>query len=64
MIICSCNRLNDRQLSAAFVGGARRPDEVYAACGCTVVCGRCTPAILEMLRKARRADDRSCSKDR
>lgn len=50
MVICSCNVLTDRQIAAAVAGGADRPREVYAACGCKAECGGCTGTVLAMVR--------------
>jgi bacterioferritin-associated ferredoxin len=50
MILCLCNALSEAQLAEAVADGARRPREVYAACGCTAQCGTCTRAILAMIR--------------
>ncbi|MGG5807774.1 (2Fe-2S)-binding protein [Falsiroseomonas sp. CW058] len=51
MYICNCNALTDKQISAAVAGGADRPREVYAACGCKAQCGCCTGTILAMVRE-------------
>lgn len=50
VIICLCNGLCERRVGAALQDGARRPREVYAACGACAQCGRCTRAILALLR--------------
>ena len=50
MYICLCNGLTDSQIAKAVADGAARPREVYAACGCGAQCGRCTGAILGIIR--------------
>ncbi len=51
MYVCICNALTDRRLKEAAVAhGCRRPGEVYAACGCSVQCGQCVRAVLNLLR--------------
>ena len=41
MIVCVCNRLNDRHVRQAAESGASSPADVYRACGCRPDCGRC-----------------------
>jgi bacterioferritin-associated ferredoxin len=54
MYICLCNGLTDNQVKQVVAdGGACRPREVYAACGCRAQCGRCTRMIVGMLREDR-----------
>ena len=50
MFICLCNALTHVQLSEAIRDGARRPRDVYVACGCDVHCGGCTRTVLGMIR--------------
>lgn len=50
MVICACNVLTDRQIAQAIAGGASRPQEVYAGCGCRAQCGGCTATIVALLR--------------
>ena len=51
MIVCLCNALTDAQLADAIAKGARRPKEVYCACGGAAQCGGCTKTILAMIRE-------------
>lgn len=49
--ICLCNALTERRLrQMTTLSGARRPSEIYDACGCRAQCGQCVKAVLEMLR--------------
>jgi bacterioferritin-associated ferredoxin len=52
MYVCLCNALTEAQAKWAVADGARRPREVYAACGCGAQCGRCTRTILGIIREA------------
>jgi len=49
--VCICNALTDSKLKqAACVIGSIRPGQVYAACGCRLVCGQCVRGVALMLR--------------
>jgi bacterioferritin-associated ferredoxin len=50
MYICLCNGLSDAQVGQAIRDGARRPRDIYAACGCRAQCGGCTRTILGVIR--------------
>jgi len=43
--VCLCNALTDCHVREAAHAGARRPSEVYEACGCTVQCGTCSRLV-------------------
>jgi bacterioferritin-associated ferredoxin len=49
--ICLCNALTEARVRDAASEGARRPGEIYAACGGRAQCGTCTSTILCLLRK-------------
>jgi bacterioferritin-associated ferredoxin len=49
MIVCNCNRLNDRDIDAAIRAGAARAPDVYRHHGCEVRCGACVNDICEKL---------------
>lgn len=51
MIVCLCNRLNDKIVRQAIQTGARRPEDVHARCGVEVCCGGCLTHIDGMLRE-------------
>lgn len=55
MIVCSCNRLTDTDVTEAICAGAAAPAEIYAACGCRPNCGRCAATMSRMLDAAARA---------
>lgn len=50
VILCLCNGLTDAAIARALAQGARRPGEVYAACGCKAQCGTCVREVLMALR--------------
>jgi bacterioferritin-associated ferredoxin len=50
--ICLCNAITDEEVRRAICCGARRPKEVYAACGHRAQCGRCTRDLLVLIRAA------------
>lgn len=54
MIVCSCNRLNDRDVRdcATKVSGV---SSVYKSLGCAPQCGRCAQAIHAILREEQSA---------
>ena len=54
MIVCSCNRLSDRDVRACCQNaGDLRTGDVYRALGCAPRCGRCVGAISAMLAEAK-----------
>ena len=47
-----CNALTDADVRrAVLAGGARRPAEVFAACGCRAQCGSCVRALCDLSRR-------------
>ncbi|HEV7268898.1 MAG TPA: (2Fe-2S)-binding protein [Falsiroseomonas sp.] len=59
MYVCLCNALTDCQVRAAAAGGAKRPKDVFASCGCGAQCATCTRTILSILRQGAGAEDRA-----
>ncbi|MEL7128125.1 MAG: (2Fe-2S)-binding protein [Pseudomonadota bacterium] len=41
MIICICNRINEKAARSAITAGARSPKAVLAHNGCQFNCGKC-----------------------
>jgi len=41
MYICICRAIRDREVEAAVRAGARRPSDVFRACGKSPQCGTC-----------------------
>jgi len=63
MLVCSCNRLSDRDLAAAAqrlaADPARQivtPGAVFRECGARPRCGGCFPLVVEVSHKAISAD--------
>jgi bacterioferritin-associated ferredoxin len=55
MIVCSCNRLSDRDVRGccASQDAPCRVMEIYARLGCAPQCGRCAPTLAAIMREAR-----------
>ncbi len=51
MYVCLCNALTDGQVRDAAMAGARRPSEVYGACGCAAQCGTCATLMRSLLNE-------------
>lgn len=52
MIVCSCNRITDRDVRAVVTDGLRpvtTPAKVYRAMGCQPKCGRCADSIRDIM---------------
>jgi bacterioferritin-associated ferredoxin len=58
MYVCLCNALTDDRVRAAAAGGATRPKDVFASCGCGAQCATCTRTILSILREGAATEDR------
>ena len=51
MYVCLCNALTDADVrQAVLTCGARRPAEVFSACGCRAQCGSCVRALCGLTR--------------
>lgn len=61
MIVCICNRLRDAEVHNAIAKGARRAEDVHAACGVDVNCGCCLDTMDDMIDAARRPCARACA---
>ena len=49
MYVCNCNGIRERQVRAAVDAGARRPADVFKACGAKVQCARCVCDMRKLL---------------
>lgn len=49
MMICICRRLNETAVREAVRAGAHCPDTVQAHHGCQFNCGKCKPAMAEVV---------------
>lgn len=55
MIVCHCHRVCDRAIRAAVQAGAATQEDVSEACGAGTRCGRCKPAVRELVDSERAA---------
>lgn len=55
MWICICNSLNDKTVDSAIKSGAKRPSQVFAACGTKAGCGSCSKEICDRIRALKNA---------
>ena len=49
MIVCSCNRITEKELRALARAGATTPEAAYACHGCEVQCGCCLDYAQEII---------------
>jgi bacterioferritin-associated ferredoxin len=49
MIVCSCNRIAERELRAAARAGASSPEKAYDCLGCEAQCGCCLDYAQEVI---------------
>ncbi len=49
MYVCNCNGIREREVRAAIESGARRPAQVFHACGSKPQCARCVCEMREMI---------------
>ena len=55
MIVCSCNRLSDRDIKGCCNDGPNAPrqvGQVYRCLGCSPQCGRCARTINAIMKEA------------
>jgi bacterioferritin-associated ferredoxin len=51
VIVCICNRLNERSICGQRERGARDADALFASFDCEPRCGTCIPEIESLLRQ-------------
>ena len=51
MYICICQAIREREVDAAVRAGARRPVDVFRACGKAPQCGSCACDMRERIAK-------------
>ena len=49
MYICICRAIREREVDAAVRAGARRPVDVFRACGKSAQCGSCACDMRERI---------------
>jgi bacterioferritin-associated ferredoxin len=52
MYICICKAIREREVDAAVRAGARRPADVFRACGKSPQCGTCACDMRERIAHA------------
>jgi bacterioferritin-associated ferredoxin len=48
--VCNCNGIRERQVRAAIAAGAKRPADIFKACGTRPQCARCVCDMREILQ--------------
>ena len=56
MYVCICRAIRDREIDAAVRAGARRPVDVFRACGKSPQCGSCACDMRERIAQTRASD--------
>jgi bacterioferritin-associated ferredoxin len=51
MYLCVCRAIREREVDAAVRAGARRPVDVFRACGKNPQCGGCAPELRKRIDK-------------
>lgn len=49
LYVCNCNGIREREVRAAIEAGAKRPAEVFRACGAQAQCARCVCDMRQMI---------------
>ncbi len=52
MFVCVCRSIREEQVDAAVRAGARRPSEVFRACGQAPECGGCAGDMRKRIEQA------------
>jgi bacterioferritin-associated ferredoxin len=57
MYLCICRAIRERDVDAAVRAGARRPADVFRACGTSPQCGTCACDLRERIAQANAAEE-------
>lgn len=57
MYLCICRAIRERDVDAAVRAGARRPADVFRACGTSPQCGTCVCDLRERIAQANAAEE-------
>jgi bacterioferritin-associated ferredoxin len=49
MYVCICRAIRERDVEAAVRAGARKPIEIFRACGTSAQCGTCASDMRERI---------------
>jgi bacterioferritin-associated ferredoxin len=58
MYVCICRAIREREVEAAVRAGARRPADVFRACGTSPQCGGCAGDMRDRIGQTVAADAR------
>ncbi len=58
MYLCICRAIRERDVDAAVRAGARKPSDVFRACGKSPQCGTCACDLRERIAQTIREDAR------
>jgi bacterioferritin-associated ferredoxin len=61
MYVCICRAIRERDVDAAVRAGARRPVDVFRACGQSPQCGGCASDLRKHIAKTMASDDQQAS---
>ncbi|MDY7103363.1 MAG: (2Fe-2S)-binding protein [Actinomycetota bacterium] len=53
MVVCHCNRVNDRTIRDHAAAGATDVDEIAGLCGAGARCGGCRRVVAQVLESCR-----------
>ncbi len=56
MYLCICRAIRERDVDAAVRAGARRPADVFRACGTSPQCGTCACDLRERIAQTNAAE--------
>ena len=57
MYVCICRAIRERDVDAAVRAGARKPSDVFRACGKSPQCGTCACDLRERIAQANAAEE-------
>lgn len=57
MYLCICTAIRERDVDAAVRAGARKPSDVFRACGKSPQCGTCACDLRERIAQTIAADE-------
>jgi bacterioferritin-associated ferredoxin len=55
MYLCVCRAIREREVDAAVRAGARRPVDIFRACGKSPQCGGCAPELRKRIDNCEQA---------
>lgn len=61
MYVCICRAIRERDIEAAVRAGARRPVDVFRACGQSAQCGGCASEMRQHIERTIRSERSSAA---